>query len=248
VTATLRSEWIKLRTVRMNTVLVIIGVLFPYGICVLTAVFSDSDVSRRDILGFTTGASLLTALILGVVGASSITGEFTHNTIRPTFAATPRRMRVLIAKTMVLAAGSAAVTLFVVLGNFAVTMFISDRRNRLTPSNDFDPWPALVGTVLLGVLVTLFGYGIGLLVRNQPTAIALLLLWPLLVEGLISGLLFVAGVDDPSRWMPYSNGLRLASPDTIGDGLSRVGGGLYFFAFVAAIAAAGALITSRRDA
>jgi hypothetical protein len=38
----------------------------------------------------------------------------------------------------------------------------------------------LVSAVILSVLVTWFGFGVGLLIRNSPTTVSLLLLWPLL--------------------------------------------------------------------
>jgi ABC-2 type transport system permease protein len=247
--AVMRSEWIKLRTVRMNLVLVIIGVAIPFVICGLTAVLSDDTRTREDILGFTTGASVLTALIVGVVGASSITGEFTHNTIRPTFAATPRRLRVLVAKAIVLVTAAAAVTGVVVIGAYALTLGISEARD-LVVGGDFDSMPALLGTIVFAMLVTLFGFGIGMVVRNQPTAISLLLLWPLLVEGLIGAMMAIAGVDNPFRWLPYNAGLQLAAPTTGNgpDSIGRVAGGLIFAVFVTVIATTGSVITARRDA
>ena len=43
---------------------------------------------------------------------------------------------------------------------------------------------ALIGVVLLAVGLTLLGYGLGLLIRNSAATICLLLLWPLIAEGL----------------------------------------------------------------
>jgi ABC-2 type transport system permease protein len=245
----MRSEWIKLRTVRMNLVLVIIGVAIPFVICGLTAVLSDETRTREDILGFTTGASVLTALIIGVIGAVSITGEFTHNTIRPTFAATPQRTRVLLGKSIVLLVGAAVITAIVVVGSFLLTVGISEARD-LVVGSDFDATPALLGTIVFAMLVTLFGFGIGMVVRNQPTAISLLLLWPLLVEGLIGAMLAIAGVDNPFRWLPYNAGLQLAAPTTGQgpDSIGRVAGGVIFAVFVTVITVAGSVITTRRDA
>jgi ABC-2 type transport system permease protein len=250
VIAAINAEWIKLRTVRMNLVLTSIGLAFPTLICVLTAVLSDGLRNERDVLGFTTGAAILTALIIGVLGAVSITGEFTHLTIRPTFAAIPRRWRVLVAKGVVLALGAAIVSGLVVFGNFFVTRAITDRRDLLVGQPSTVVMAALAGTVAFSVLVALFGYGLGMMVRNQPTAIALLLLWPLLVEGLVAGLLAVAGIDNAFRWLPYGAGLQLASPEEVAspDAFSRLGGGVYFAVFVALIAGIGAFITSHRDA
>ena len=68
---TLRSEWIKLRTVRMNLVLFIIAVAFPLIVSVLVASLGDiDDLRASDVVGLVTGSSVVTALLLGVVGAS----------------------------------------------------------------------------------------------------------------------------------------------------------------------------------
>ena len=101
---TIRSEWIKLRTVRMNIVLFILAVAFPVTVSVLVSSLANiRDLKTSDVAGLVTGSSVVTALLLGVVGAVSISAEFAHGTIRPTFAATPKRMRVLIAKATVTA-------------------------------------------------------------------------------------------------------------------------------------------------
>ena len=48
---------------------------------------------------------------------------------------------------------------------------------------------ALFGVVLLAIGLTLLGYGLGLLIRNTAASICVLLLWPLIAEGLIAALL-----------------------------------------------------------
>ncbi len=100
--STLRSEWIKLRTVRMNWVLAAIAVAFPLVITVLTTLLVDNDdMNSGDVVGLVTGTSVVTGMLLGVIGAAGITGEFGFGTIRPTFAATPKRSRVIVAKAIV---------------------------------------------------------------------------------------------------------------------------------------------------
>ena len=56
--------------------------------------------------------------------------------------------------------------------------------------------------MLLAVGLTLLGYGLGLLIRNTPATICILLLWPLIAEGLIAGLLSVAGAEECARFLP----------------------------------------------
>jgi len=108
--------------------------------------------------------------------------------------------------------------------------------------------PALIGVVLLAVGLSLLGYGLGLLIRNSPAAICILLLWPLIAEGLIAGLLSAVGVESGVKFLPYSSGFNMAITEPDPESFGRVGGGVYFFVWVLAIAVAGILTARRRDA
>ena len=88
---TLRSEWIKTITIRMNWVLAIAAFAFPVLITTAMAAFSggsSSSLNAEDVFSLLTFTSVVTAILLGVIGATTITGEFGFNTIRPTFAST----------------------------------------------------------------------------------------------------------------------------------------------------------------
>jgi ABC-2 type transport system permease protein len=248
---TIRSEWIKLRTVRMNFVLFILAVAFPVIVSVLVAsLASINDLKVSDVVGLVTGSSVVTALLLGVVGAVSISAEFAHGTIRPTFAATPRRMRVLISKAVVIALFAAVAEALVIVFCYAVSSAIASSRGaNPSLSNQPEARAALIGIVVFAVIVSLLGFGIGMVIRNTPAAVAVLILWPLVVENIIMAILSAAGVDNPQKFLPYISGFGLGNPNApTSESLSRVAGGLYFGAVTAVVAMAGALITARRDA
>ncbi len=248
--AVLRSEWIKLRTVRMNYVLVIIAIAFPLIISVLTVSLSKvREVNSEDLVGLITGTSVVTAMLLGVVAAVSIGGEFAHGTIRVTFAATPARGRVLIAKGIVTTLVSMVVEAVVVVLCYTICSAIANGRGAsVSLSDSSGAKPAMVGVIVFAGIVSLLGYGLGMVIRNMATAVAVLILWPLLLENLIAGLLSVAGVDQPIKWLPYASGIVMADPEVFGREVSRVGGGLYFGAVALVITLVGAFSTSRRDA
>jgi ABC-2 type transport system permease protein len=109
---------------------------------------------------------------------------------------------------------------------------------------------AMLGVILFAAIVSLLGYGLGLMMRSTPASVAVLLLWPLVAELLIAGLLAAIGVEHPFKWLPYNEGLNLGNPDALSnaESMGRVVGGLYFFAVAAAVTAIGAVITSSRDA
>ena len=249
--ATLRSEWIKLRTVRMNLVLFIIAVAFPVIVSVLVASLGDiTDLQVSDVAGLVTGSSVVTALLLGVVGAVSISAEFAFGTIRPTFAATPRRMRVLVAKGIVIAVFAAVAETLVVVFCYLVSSSIATSRGAsLSLDGDTEARAALIGIVIFAVIVSLLGFGLGMVIRNTPTAVAVLILWPLVVENIVRLILSAAGVDNPQKFLPYVSGFGLGNPDApTSESLGRVAGGLYFAAVTALVAAIGAIVTAHRDA
>ena len=248
---TIRSEWIKLRTVRMNIVLFILAVAFPVTVSVLVSSLANiRDLKTSDVAGLVTGSSVVTALLLGVVGAVSISAEFAHGTIRPTFAATPKRMRVLIAKATVTALFAVVAESLVVVFCFVVSSAIASSRGATLALNDQpEARAALIGIVIFAVIVSLLGFGIGMVIRNTPAAVAVLILWPLVVENIVMAILSAAGVSNPQKFLPYISGFGLGNPDApSSESLSRVAGGLYFAAVSAVVAIAGAVITARRDA
>lgn len=249
---TLRSEWIKLRTVRMNTVLTTLAVAFPLIVCVLTTSLQKAqDINSEDLLGLITGTSVVSALLLGVIGASSITGEFGFGTIRPTFAATPRRSRVIVAKGLVVAAVALVVEAAIVFVAFVVCSGIASSRDRSVSLGDVPAGAApIIGVIVFAGLVTMLGYGLGLLIRNTPASVAVLILWPLVVENIVFAILNAAGVDRAGRFLPYTSGFQMANPSQSSDSdfLGRIPAGLYFGGVTLAIVLIGAVLTTRRDA
>lgn len=245
-----RSEWIKMRTVRMNWVLVIIAIAFPLVVSTLTAALAN-DLDARDLLEVVQGTSVVTAMLLGVVGASTITGEFGFGTIRPTFAAVPKRMVVVAAKAFVTVVVAMVTEAAVVLLCLVVSSSVATSRDFDIDLGDVpNANPAILGIVLFAAIVSLLGLGLGLLIRSTPAAVAILILWPLVAEGIVGGVLTAAGIDQAGKWMPYNAGITMGLLDSQrGDEtLSRVSAGLYFFAVTSLIGILGSMLTNRRDA
>jgi hypothetical protein len=99
----LRSEFFKLRTVRLNIWLPFGAVI---GLVVITSLVgllaSDPEFfDNEDLMSLIGGFSILVAMMVGVGTSLGITSEFAHNTIRPTLAATPNRPKVFTAKAIV---------------------------------------------------------------------------------------------------------------------------------------------------
>ena len=115
-----RSEWIKLRTLRSTVWSFAIIVLLTVGFGLLLAATFDTSTSA--IVGvdaensFAVSVATLgvnfTQLVAAVLGVLIISGEYTTGMIRSTFAAVPTRLPAFFAKVLVLAVSTFVVGLF----------------------------------------------------------------------------------------------------------------------------------------
>lgn len=246
-----RSELIKLRTVTSHWVLVIIAVAFPLVVATLVAIFSSDPESTTstDVAGFIAGTSVISAMLLGAVSAISLTSEFSTNTIRPTFAATPSRSKVFVTKLLANTLLSVVVAGATVLACWLVASTIFTARDaELGLSTDDGTIGALVGVVALAAILTWFAFGLGLILRNSPATVSIFLLWPLLAEGLIATLLFFVDAEGAQKWLPYTAAIGAVEPDPSGDVLGRPGGLLWFAAVSLVLVAIGIATNEKRDA
>jgi ABC-2 type transport system permease protein len=245
-----RSEWIKLRTARTNVVLVLGAIAFGLIVTTLTAALSNIDrFETVNLVTAVTAPAILMGLLLGTLGALCITSEYGHGTIRPTFAATPKRVRVFSAKGLVLLAVSIVGGGAVIAANLAIGWaIVTGRGASVDLSSDSRNMDALVGCVLLMAILTFLGYALGLLTHSSPFSITILFAWPLLLEQIIGGILFAAGLETAIEWLPYQRGFLLAIPDPGEDAPNRWWGGAYFAAVVLVMLVVGALANRRRDA
>jgi len=117
-----------------------------------------------------------------LIGTMSVTGEFRHQTITPTFLAEPRRWRVLAAKMIScvpLGALYGVVTMAacVLVGGGLLALFGYD-----TGLSDSSTWETL-GRIVLGLTIwALVGVGFGVLLKNQVAGILVVLAFTQFVE------------------------------------------------------------------
>ena len=248
MSALMRSEWIKLHTVRVNYVLGSIAAAFPVIVVTLVALLSKDQASTADnLVSIVTGTMLLTALLLGVIGALNLTSEYSHGTIRTTFAAVPQRKHVLLAKGLVTWVSTMVFSAVIELITLVIGAAVLSGRGTSANITGSDR-AALLGAVVLAGMLSLLGYGLGLLIRNSAATVAVLVLWPLLLEGIVGAVLRVAGVDNPQPWLPYQSALGMANPD-LGEGApTRLRFGLFLGAIVVVLAVIGTVVNDRRDA
>ena len=131
----------------------------------------SSTTSGGMLVGNTLVGLLIGVLLMGVVGVLVMTSEYTSGTIRATFAAAPRRLRVLAAKAAVVGAvalitGEAAAF----LSFFAGCMTL--RHGITAPALSLPG--VLRAIVLTGASlspIALFGLGLGAIIRHTAAAV-----------------------------------------------------------------------------
>jgi hypothetical protein len=247
VTDAIRSEWLKLRTARANLVLLLLALLVPVlltalvtGTAPLDTLPDDTPANRFSlaIAGTGIGNTLLTVLGVLVIGS-----EFRHSTIRVTFAAVPRRLRVHAAKIVTVAAVGLVVGVVGVGSSYVVGAAILGGRGHGVSLDDPGNVRSVLGGVLLAVLMGLVGLGVGTILRATAGAITLVVVYPVIVEALL-----VTFVPSVGKYLPFAAGMALHSPDGTKDVLSPLVGGAFFVAFTAILLVIAGALLKRRDA
>jgi ABC-2 type transport system permease protein len=179
-----RSEWIKLRTLRSTvwtlaaTVAVMVGIVALF--CLMITAGGDgggnhaSGEMPNGIIAFAIAANLA-ALVVAVLGVLIISGEYSTGMIRSTLAAVPRRLPALWAKGVVLAVSIflvSAVAVGISLGIMAMWL----GGEGLAPDlGDSESVRILVGTALYLTAIALLAFAIGALLRHSAGALATVL-------------------------------------------------------------------------
>ena len=173
-----RMEWLKLRSVRSTSWILLVFAAGMIGLSVLVlshehwATMSAPDRAAFDPTneGFTGLA--LGQLVLGVLGVLAVTTEFSSGMIRATFAAVPRRPMVLAAKAAVVAAVTLVAGEVLAFGAFAA----GELTLRSPAPHATLGQPGVLRAVLLGgaypCLIALIALGLGAIVRNTAAAIS----------------------------------------------------------------------------
>jgi ABC-2 type transport system permease protein len=185
------------------------------------------------------------------LGVFAIAQEYSQGTIRITFAATPLRLKVFVAKALVISLW-VAVSVAVLEGvgligaNYALHSrgFDFGVMYQATPGID-SAWQVLFAFGVVCILFALVGFALGALLRSSPGAIATLILVPLLVEGIVTGLLIAAFDIDISRRTPFTAAIRAVQVEPDASRWGLVG---YFSIWCLVITVIAALLMKRRDA
>jgi ABC-2 type transport system permease protein len=259
-----RSEWIKLRTLRSTvwtlatTVVVIVGVVALF--CLMITAGGDgggrhaSGETPNGIIAFPIAAGLA-SLAVAVLGVLVISGEYSTGMIRSTLAAVPRRLPALWAKGVVLAASIFVVSALAVGISLGIMAPWLGSKGLAPDLGDSETVRILVGTALYLTAIALLAFAIGATLRHSAGALATVLglltiipttfaMIPWKPLQLISP--FLPGNAGSMILMPAQTGV--VSPDAVGAVLGPWQGFAVLIAWVFILLTAAAVLLRRRNA
>jgi ABC-2 type transport system permease protein len=199
MSALLASEALKLRTIRLFWVVVTVTIALS-AVLGYAGVKISSDggdpVSLVAVGAAPAQATWFLGIVLALVASA---GEFQHRTIRTTLLASPRRSRVLAAKSIV-ASGHGALLVALGAATAVATAWATSALLGESLADSGGPsWWQVAGTIALGALWPVVAVSIGILTRSIAIAVSALLLWRFVGEGVLP---VVIRVDDISSWTP----------------------------------------------
>ena len=165
-----RAEWIKLWSLRStwitSFIAIALTVLFGAGIAIASGQRPEGQESAKDLI--TTGLAF-GQIVVSVLGALVITGEYASGQIRSSLAAVPRRGHLLLAKAVVLAIVSFLLGSLSVFLSWAISKpFLGEHAGSLTDAHYAG---YIWGSGLVFAGIALMTLGIGFLLRSTAGAI-----------------------------------------------------------------------------
>lgn len=271
VRGALRSEWIKLRSLRSTWWCVALVIVLSTAFGALLALTGSRpaagevtlEAQQAALVQVATLGVTLTQLVVAVLGVLAIGGEYGTGMIRSTFSAVPSRPLAILAKAAVLAAFS------FLLGALSIAVTAAVAWPLMAASGVTTAWltPAVLLPMLGGAgylaLIALLAFSVGAVLRNSAGGIAtilgVLLVLPTLLQlvaGRITWIMNVALVLPSSagaKMFGYSaaTGSAQAAADAARHGLLYLqpwAGALVLAAWAAVGLACAVVLTSRRDA
>jgi ABC-2 type transport system permease protein len=251
----LRSEWIKLRSLRSTIWSYLLVILISVGMAALLSLSLSVGPTGATLPEAEQTSLLLQAstfgiyfgqLVVAVLGVLVISGEYSTGMIKSTLTAAPRRLSTLWAKATVLFTATYLVSLVGILASFLVASPILAAKGIHGTLFDGDVIMPMLGGALYLALISVFALGIGAILRSSAGGIAAAL-GILLVLPVIFQLI-------PADWaadvLPYlvSNAGFAMFGAAMGPGLEPWQGFAVLVGWVAVAIGVAAVLLKRRDA
>jgi len=246
--AAIRSEWIKVRSVRATVIFVGLSVAIGVAMSLILGTVVKTDPYEH--LPFTIGNTFLvsiwiTTLFAVVAGTLLFTSEVQHGTLAGAVTARPSKPVIVAAKASIAAAlGFTMGVLGIVgglVGGIASGMDTGDTSGAVA---------GIAWALVLTTLASVLGVGVGLIVRHSAAAVTSVLVWALAVETLVRGFL----PPTVTRLLPFTaahglTGTRAATdtPEAIAAALSNVANAAVIVCWAAGALVIGTALWIRQD-
>lgn len=261
----LRGEWIKFWSVRSTIWTLSIFLLATVGLVVLISLAfvnapgpeEGGPPDATDALGPLSFAVTLGQLALAVLGALTITSEYTTGMIRSSLTAAPKRLPVLWSKAIVLVVAVFGASIVAVAAGTGLQWLFFDSQGLSVDLGDPEMIRPLVGTAVYLATIALFAFALGALMRHSAAAIAtvlgLLLVAPILFSSIPWKPLtlmfpFLPGIAGQQLTQTQTHLETAAEFSDIGADLSAWQGYGVLVLWVVLVLGAAAVLLKRRDA
>jgi ABC-type transport system involved in multi-copper enzyme maturation permease subunit len=251
----LRSEWLKMRTLRSSWLTFALALVSVPGIGIAIAWSTANDWTRMrprerahfNPLGDPLSGFNLAQLAVGVLGVLLIAGEYPAGMIRATLGAVPKRLPVLWAKLAVFT----TITVVSMVPISIFTFFVSQRL--LSAQHIQTTWStptvarSVIGVGLYLTVVAALAIGLGAIIRNVAGAIGAFV-GVILVLPVVASALPQTWGDRINKWLPSNAGQALMSVTSDNTTLSPWRGFAVFCGYAIAAVVAAAILLKKRDA
>jgi ABC-2 type transport system permease protein len=249
----LRSEWVKLRSLRSTvwsygiTLVAGIGMSTLLGLTFQADGLPPAEQGSYAVQAATLGL-IVAQLSVAVLGVLVIRGEYATGMIRSTLTAVPHRLPALWAKATVFSALTFIVGLLITFGSYFITSPLMAVRGAESSITDPGIIGALIGGALYLTFIGLISLGIGTVVRSSAggiaAAIGLVVLAPILFA-----LIPTEWSADMAGYLPSAAGGSLYDLSAGENGTFEAWQGLtILIGWVLLALGSGAALLTRRDA
>ena len=216
----LLSEWIKLTSLRSTVWCYGIILLINLGLAFLLSSVVPAPKDGTPVLNqafwaqFATIGTAFSQLVIAVLGALVITGEYGTGMIRSTFAAVPKRLPALLAKAVVFGVSTFVISQVTLAGSALIAAPLLNAKGMNLDFGDGRVWLAVLGAAGFMTLVGLMALFLGTIIRNSAggisAAIGLLFVAPIIMQ-IFVGITRSAWAQNILEFLPSTAGQRMST-------------------------------------
>lgn len=243
---TIRSEFRKLLTVRSTyaifgsvAAITIFFAGFIQGFQAEPALLGDSHL----LMSQSTGAVVFVGFILAFAGLLLAGHEYRYNTIMYTLTSSNRRLKVMLAKLLVVTTFAVVTTLFITFFSPLCTIIGVHLHGHTLAHQEFYFRSILWQCLFCGWGYTMYAFILVTAMRNQIGAIVTFLLIPLIGENILSLLL-----KSNTKYLPFTALQAVAEPNGLGNHANSAHQALVVLVYIGVGLVLSTVLFQRRDA